>query len=287
MRGLGKDFSALIPDDMLSEALAIEAATDGERVEQIAIALVEPNPDQPRKLFDEDKMRELAQSIEQHGIVQPLIVVKNGEGYFIIAGERRWRAARDLGHERVPAIIRTFDDQQRLEVALIENVQRQDLTVMDQAAAYYRLHSQFNLNYPEIAKRVGKSPSAVNNIARLLKLPREAIDALNRGQIVEGHARQLLALESAELQLELLDLIIKNKWTVRQAEQFVIGHKEDKSSTKSSKAMDKIKTETKESKRLAKKLGTTVSVKHMAKGGRLVIDFKDDAHLEKLISTML
>lgn len=287
IKGLGKDFSALIPDDMLSEALAVGSASD--TVENIDINKLSPDPQQPRKHFDEASLAELAASIKAHGIVQPLIVAKNGSNYIIIAGERRYRAAQSINQKTVPAIVRSFGTQEKLEIALIENIQREDLTVLDLAAAYHKLHDEFSLSYDEIAKKVGKSPSAVNNIIRLLKLPMAAKKALHEGLIVEGHARQIVALKDDAGQMKLLDLIIKNKWTVRQAEQYVVGYKESQKAKgeEKGKALARTKSETKETKRLAKRLNTPVAVKHMAKGGQLIIRFKDDDHLNKLITELL
>lgn len=283
-KGLGKDFSSLIPDDMLSEALAV--GTNQDSVEEIPLTALMPDPQQPRKHFDEASLAELASSIKEHGIVQPLIVAKNGGSYIIIAGERRYRAAEIAGLKEVPAIIRSFGEQEKLEIALIENIQRQDLTILDLAAAYLKLHDQFGLSFDQVATKVGKSPSAVHNIVRLLKLPLEAKKALHEGKIVEGHARQIIAIKDEPTQLKLLDLIIKNKWTVRQAEQFVVGHKQTMAA-KEPKKIDRTKTETKETIQLASKLKTTVAVKHMAKGGQLVIRFNDDSHLETLVKSLL
>lgn len=284
-KGLGKDFSALIPDDMLSEALAVGSATD--QIEHISLKQLIPDPQQPRKHFDADALRELADSITQHGIVQPLIVAKSGGKYIIIAGERRFRAAEISGLKEVPAIVRSFGDQEKLEISLIENVQREDLTKLELAAAYLKLHDQFNLEYKEIGIRVGRSESAVVNIMRLLRLPQKAKEALNNNSITEGHARQIVALKDEEEQLKLLDLIIKNHWTVRQAEQYVVGHKKANQEEKAQEGVRLTKTETRETKQLAKRLNTNVAVKHMAKGGRLIIDFKDESHLEALMQDLL
>jgi len=284
-KGLGKDFSALIPDDMLSEALAVGSSTD--HIEHIALKNLQPDPNQPRKHFDEELLRELADSITQHGIVQPLIAAKNDSGYIIIAGERRYRAAQLVGLKEVPAIIRSFGEQEKLEISLIENVQREDLSKLELAAAYLKLHDQFNLDYKEIGVRVGRSESAVVNIMRLLKLPAKAKEALNNNLITEGHARQIVALKEESEQLALLELIIKNHWTVRQAEQYVVGHKKANKDEKTSEGVRLTKIETKETKQLAQRLNTQVSVKHMAKGGRLIIDFKDESHLDKLMEELL
>lgn len=286
-KGLGKDFSALIPDDMLSEALAVGGSADA--VTSVPLEKLHPDPHQPRKHFDEEALDELASSIHQHGIVQPLIVAKNGSEYLIIAGERRYRAAQRVGLTEVPVIIRSFGDQEKLEISLIENVQRSDLTKLEQAAAYLRLHDEFNMEYKIIAARVGKSESAVVNIMRLLRLPNAAKEALNKGVITEGHARQIVALKEEETQLTLLKLIVKNNWTVRQAEQYVVGLKKagTKDAEKSEEGIKRTRFETKETKQIAKRLGVPVQIKNMAKGGQLVLRFKDEGQLKTLIEELL
>lgn len=286
-KGLGKDFSALIPDDMLSEALAV--GSGNEQIEQLSLTKITPDPNQPRKHFDETALNELAASIKQHGIVQPLIVTQKGGSYTIIAGERRFKAAQLLKLEAVPAIVRSSDDQDRLEVSLIENVQREDLSKLELAAAYLKLHDQFNLDFKEIGQRVGRSESSVSNIMRLLRLPLKAKQALNENIITEGHARQIVALKDEVEQLKLLELIIKNGWTVRQAESYVVGHKQEKQADapEGTQALARTKFETNETKALAKRLDTKVTIKHLAKGGNLVIRYKDESHLAKLIDELL
>lgn len=284
-KGLGKDFSALIPDDMLSEALAVGSSRD--EIKKIRVKDLQADPQQPRKHFDETALAELAASIKQHGIVQPLIVAKSGDAYIIIAGERRYRAAQLINLAEVPVIVRSFGDQEKLEISLIENVQREDLSKLEQAAAYLKLHDEFNLDYKEISKRVGKSESAVVNIMRLLRLPMPAKEALNSGKIVEGHARQIVALKEEREQLKLLDLILKHGWTVRQAEQYVVGHKKAKKTEKSDAGLKRTQSETPETKKLTKRFNATVTVKHMAKGGQLVIRFKDEKQLKKLFDDLL
>lgn len=284
-KGLGKDFSALIPDDMLSEALAVGSSSD--QIEQIALKKLIPDPQQPRKHFDHEALEELANSIKQHGIVQPLIVAKSGSQYIIIAGERRYRAAELLNINRVPAVVRSFGDQEKLEISLIENVQREDLTKLELGAAYLRLHDEFNMDYKEVGRRVGKSESAVVNIMRLLKLPLKAKEALNNNQISEGHARQIIALKEEVEQLKLLELIIKNNWTVRQAEQYVVGHKKSNQNEKTTEALKRTVSETTETKLLSKRLNAPVQIKNMAHGGQLVIKYKDESHLEKLMQDLL
>lgn len=284
-KGLGKDFSALIPDDMLSEALAVGSSDD--HIEHVDLKNLTPDPQQPRKHFDEAALKDLSNSIVQHGIVQPLIVAKNGSQYIIIAGERRYRAAQKLELKEVPVIVRSFGDQEKLEISLIENVQREDLTKLELAAAYLKLHDQFNLEYKEIGVRVGRSESAVVNIMRLLKLPQKAKQALNENLITEGHARQIVALKEETEQLILLDLIIKNHWTVRQAEQYVVGHKKASKKQKGVEGVKRTQSETAETKQLSLRLKTPVVVKHMAKGGQLVIKYKDESHLDELIKELL
>lgn len=284
-KGLGKDFSALIPDDMLSEALAVGSSSD--TLTTVPIDKLTTDPTQPRKHFDHESLSELADSIKQHGIVQPLIVAKNGDAYIIIAGERRYRAAQLLALAEVPAVVRSFGDQEKLEISVIENIQREDLAKLELAAAYKRLRDEFNMDLKEIGRQVGKSESAVANIMRLLKLPTKAKEALNNNKISEGHARQIISLKDEAEQLKLLELIIKNDWTVRQAEQYVVGHKKSGTSEKSEGGLKRTLSETTETKLLSKRLNAPVQIKNMANGGQLVIKYKDDSHLEDLMKSLL
>jgi ParB family chromosome partitioning protein len=190
------------------------------------------------------------------------------------------------GLDKVPALVRTLTNQHKLELSLIENLQRQDLNPLETATAYLKLHQQFNLTYEAIGRRVGgKAVSTISNVLRLLALPKEAKVALVDGKISEGHARQILAIKEPEVQTELLNLIIKNEWSVRKTEQFVIGYKEGEKDKKT--AVAKVQTETTETKALSKKLKAEVTVKNMAKGGRLVIQFKDQQDLERISSLLL
>ena len=220
-------------------------------------------------------------SIKQHGVLQPIVVAPDKEGYVIVAGERRWHASKMAGLKTIPAIVRTLDDQSRLEVALIENIQREDLSPLELATAYAKLNQEFNLTYKDISMRVGKGRSTVVNIVRLLSLPPPAKRALMKGKITEGHARQILALEGdPKRQQELLDLIIRYNWTVRRAEQFVVAYKEGASSTR--EAIRASQKETEETKRLSKVLGAKVRLWPMAKGGRLIIEYKSKEELKKI-----
>jgi len=280
-RGLGTSFSTLIPQNFDTTILV----EDGERIQKLAVEVLQPNPAQPRQHFDEEALQELAQSITQYGIVQPLVASPAGKNYQIVAGERRWRAAKLAGLKQVPVIVRTSKELERLEIAIIENVQRVDLSPLEQAVSIERLHQQFNSPYDEIAKRLGKANSTVVNIARLLQLPEEAKQALIKKDITEGHARQILSLKnSPENQAELLNLIIKNGWSVRQAERYVTSHKEGVKDTE--QVRERVETETPATRALGKRLGTSVAVKRMAHGGRLEITFKDDDHLAKLLESL-
>jgi ParB family chromosome partitioning protein len=276
--GLGKGLDSLIPTDF-DTALLMEA---GDRVQNLFISTITPNPDQPRRHFDQDALDELAASIKQYGVIQPIVVSPKGDTYIIVAGERRWRAATIAGLEQIPAIVRERAELEQLEVALIENVQRVDLSPLEQAVSIERLHQQFNITYSEIAKRLSKAETTVSNIVRLLQLPPAAREALQTGSITEGHARAILALkDSASAQDDLLRHIIENGWSVRQAEQFVTALKAGAKSRR--QASEKLATETEATKKLGKRLQTKVSIKRTAKGGRLEIHFKDDDQLEELV----
>lgn len=286
-RGLGRGFDTLIPTQLLDEEFDPTSQQDekSSKLKNLKISDVIPNDDQPRRHFDESALQELAESIKEHGILLPLVVVPKGEKFEIVAGERRWRAAQIAELKEVPALVRTLTDQHKLELSLIENLQRQDLNPLETATAYLKLHQQFNLTYEEIGKRVGgKAISTISNILRLLALPKDAKRALVEGKITEGHARQILAIKESEVQTELLNMIIKNEWSVRKTEQFVIGYKEGKKDKKV--AVAKVQTQTPQTKAISKRLNTDVSIKNMAKGGRLMITFKDNDDLARIASLL-
>lgn len=281
-KGLGKGFDALIPTDFDNSILQ----EPGEKVQKVDRTSVKPNPDQPRKTFDQTALEELAASIKQYGIVQPLVVTQVGSDYVIIAGERRWRASEIAGLDKVPVIVRSHKELEQLEIALIENVQRVDLSPLEQAVSIQRLNQQFSLSLDDIAKRLGKAQTTVTNIVRLLQLPDDAKQALVDKKITEGHARQILALkDKPEKQQELLDSIIKYGWSVRQAEQFVTTTKAGAKTRQETSAG--MATTTKETKQLEKTLGTAVSIKRTAKGGRLELHFSSEDQLDKLIKQLL
>lgn len=286
--GLGRGFESLIPTQLLEEDFDPTQAEDEKlsSLRHLKVTDIIANPHQPRRHFEEAALRELASSIKEHGVLQPIVVTPKGKKFELVAGERRWRASQTAGLAEIPAIVRSYSDQHKLELALIENLQREDLNPLETATAYLKLHQQFNLSYEDIGKRVGgKAVSTISNALRLLGLPQEAKLALVEGKIKEGHARQILAVHEPEVQKELLALIIKNDWSVRKAEQFVIGYKEGEKSKKV--AVAKVRTETPHTKALAKRIGAQVKVRHMAKGGRLIIQFKNEADLGRITGLLL
>jgi ParB family transcriptional regulator, chromosome partitioning protein len=282
-RGLGRGFESLLPPDF-DKANLLSSSDD--RVEKIDLNKLRANPYQPRHHFDEVALKELSNSIKRYGIVQPLVVMPANNGvYTLIAGERRWKAAEMAGLKQVPAIIRNSKELEQLELALIENGQREDLSPLEQAVSIERWHEQFSISYEAIAERLGKAPSTVNNIVRLLNLPEAARDALNSRKISEGHARAILALKGQpEQQAKLLESIIKQGWSVRQAERYVVSFKDG--ATDHKQAHQRVMTETPATKKLSKKLGTPVKVRRTAHGGFLEIGFRSDDELDSLIERM-
>ena len=257
---------------------------DNERVQKILISDIVPNPDQPRRVFDEQALEELSDSIKQHGVVQPIIVIRHNNQYRIVAGERRWRAAQAAKLTHLPAIVRSMQQLEEIELSLIENIQRVDLSPLEQAMSVYKLQQQFNLGLDEIAKKLGKASSTISNLTRLLQLPADAMEALREGKISEGHARAILSLKGMEdKQMELLRSIQNNGWTVRQAEQFATAAKKG---ADAKGAKQRTASETHLTKQIGTKLGTKVQIKHTAKGGQLIIRFDSDEHLADITQTI-
>ncbi len=279
-KGLGRGFEALLPTDFDKSLLQ----SPGDRIENILVTQVQANPHQPRKHFDTVALQELAASIKRHGVVQPLVVtLMKDNTYTLIAGERRWRAATIAGLKTVPAIIRSSQELEQLEIALIENVQRVDLSPLEQAVSIERLHAQFSLSYDTIAQRLGKATSTVNNIVRLLRLPEDAREALAAGHITEGHARAILALKGdTTRQTYLLQTIQAQGWSVRQAERFVTSVKVGVREVKHAHA--RTATTTPATKALSKKLKTPVTIRRTAHGGKLEIGFSNDEELVRIIN---
>lgn len=279
-KGLGRGFDSLLPQDFDSSILAEE----GERIQQLAPSKLIPNPEQPRQFFDEEALSGLATSLKQHGILQPLIVTPHGDKFYIIAGERRWRAAKQAKLTTIPTIVRSTEQLERLELALVENVQRVDLSPLEQAASIQYLHDQFSLGFDAIAARLGKAQTTVKNTARLLQLPAVAKEALHSQSITEGHARAILALKDQKPQETLLQLIIKNSWSVRQAERYVTAQKQGLKTSRS--AQKRVATSNPQTEKLGKVLHAPVSLRRTAKGGKLEITFKNDADLKRIIASL-
>lgn len=271
--GLGKGLEALIP---FAEG---EAAIPAQGVVEVPLTSISPNPHQPRAPIRDQDLVELAASIQEHGILQPLLVVRAGEGYQLIAGERRWRAARLAGLQTVPVLIKDVAPREMLEMALVENLQRSDLNPLEEAAAYFQLIEEFGLTQEQVARRVGKSRVAVANTLRLLKLSSSVQEALLAGKISEGHARALLGLEQAEAQEAALRMVLKNGLNVRQTEELVrqmLGarkHKPVRSKPPETQALES---------RFREALGTKVNLTRTEKGGRIVIYFYSDEELDAL-----
>jgi ParB family chromosome partitioning protein len=266
--GLGRGLDALIPR--------------GDRgIVQIDVASIAPNPAQPRERFDPAALAELTESIRQHGVLQPLLVSQNDTGYTLIAGERRWRAAREAGLPTVPAVVREATPRQQIELALVENLQRQDLSPLESAAAYQALIQDHGLTQEDVAQRVGKNRSTVANTLRLLRLPGEAIEALNDGSISEGHARALLFCSEQEQQLELLAAVLREGLSVRQTEARARRMVDDGHRPRPAREPDADVLALQD--RLRETLSTKVELHHGPKGGRMVIHYYSDEELEALI----
>jgi ParB family chromosome partitioning protein len=284
-KGLGRGFDSLIPTELFDESFDPTAAQDEKMSElrNIRLDQIEADPDQPRRVFDEIALDELAISIAEHGVVQPIVVTPYGGHYRIVAGERRWRAATKAGLEKIPALVRTLSDQHKLELSLIENLQRQDLNVLETATAYLKLRDQFNLTLDEIGQRVGgKSPSSVSNTLRLLRLPESVRDALAEGKLREGQARPLVSVDPKAAE-EILPRILSEEWSARKIEQYANEAKNTKSISKDTKPREVTSVYEQDTSRFKKRFSTDVSVKTTAKGaGQIIIRFKDDDEFQRL-----
>lgn len=282
-KGLGLGLAALIEEDI--EEKIIEQHASG--VHQIDINLVEPNPDQPRKYFEEEPLKELSESIKLYGIIQPLIVVKNDGLYEIIAGERRWRAAKMAGLAEVPVIIKDFSLEEILEVSLIENIQRENLNTIEEALAYKRLMNEFDLTQEEISVKVSKSRSAVANTLRLLNLDERVQKMIIDDAISGGHARALLALEDNDQQFDAANEIVDRKMNVRETEKFVKDYNKPKK-VKMTKAIDELDPIYKDlESKLKFILGTKVQInKKKNNMGSIEIDYYSEDELDRLLDLL-
>ena len=264
-------------------ASPITAPGTGGALAEIALGSIVPNPHQPRMHFDEAKLQELADSIKEHGILQPLVVTKNGEQYELIAGERRFQAAKRLGLPTVPVMVRDVTEQQKLELAIIENIQRHNLNPIEEAKAFLRLIDEFNLPQEKVAEKMGKSRSTVANTLRLLHLPIEIQRAVVEGKISEGHAKALLSIENPEKQRAVFDLIIKEELTVRETELKVrsVSVKPHVRSTVVLQPEILERTE-----HLTQILGTKVKIAPSGKGGKVIIEYYAPEDLDGLLKRL-
>lgn len=278
---LGRGFDSLIPANF---AIG-DVVAPGEQIKQLDVSLLVTNPDQPRKSFDEKAINELAESINRHGIIQPLVVTPYKEKFRIVAGERRYRASLAIGMKKIPAIVRKHEELEELEIALIENVQRVDLSPLEQAVSIARLRDQFSLTPKEIANKLGKAETTISNSIRLLQLPNEAVVAMQKNEISEGHARTILSLKTdKKAQLDLLNKIIAQKLSVREAEKLV-------QSVKGTQRITKEKTVDPEVQKVVStirgSLAGKVRIKEKANGaGTLLISYKSINELQKYIDQL-
>lgn len=278
--GLGKGIGALIPE--LEEM--------GERgLIYCGVEEIRPNRSQPRRYFDESRLQELAESIKEQGILEPLIVRKIDEGYELIVGERRWRAAQKAGLKEVPVIVKEVQDREIMELSLIENLQREDLNPIEEAEAYKRLIDEFGISHEELSVRIGKDRTTITNTLRLLKLPSEIKTHILQNQITSGHARAILSLENKERQNELCNLIIKKGLSVREAEalakRWLERHQKLKIEKKKRGDIDHQLQNLQDS--LRNYLGTKVTIHHRGKRGRIEIEYYSNEDLERIIESII
>mgnify|MGYP002512075179 CR=1 FL=1 len=274
-KGLGKGINALFPGESLASA---------ETVEQIHVKSIKPNPYQPRKVFDEEAIQELSDSIKEHGILQPIIIRKKGTTYEIVAGERRFRAAKLAGLDELPAIIRDLTDQETMELAILENLQREDLTPIEEAEAYNKLMENLKMTQEQLAFRLGKSRSHIANHIRLLGLPEKVRDMLVEGSLSMGHGRTLLGLRKKGQILIVAEKVLKEGLNVRQLERLVQKLNED--------VPRETKTETKDlfleerESHLRDYLGTNVKIKKAKNKGKIEIEFFSEEDLERILELL-
>lgn len=289
-RGLGKGLDSLIPNT-IGEAKEIkeskEKAENKNPETMVKLTMVEPNGEQPRKNFDEDSLLELAESIKQFGLLQPIIVQDRKNHYEIIAGERRWRAAKMAGLKEIPVIIKNLTNQEIVEISLIENIQREDLNPIEEAQAYKRLLEEFNLKQDEVAERVSKSRTAVTNSMRLLKLCDEVQQMVVNEMISTGHARALLSIEDPEEQYMIAQKVFDEKMSVREVEKLVKDlHKPEKAPKKENKSLEVIYQNIEN--RLKESLGTKVSISPKNNGaGKIEIEFYNHDDLDRLMEQLM
>ena len=289
-KGLGKGIDAMISGDNTKTKQVVKEVV--KEVDTIDINKIEPNNNQPRKNFNEDKIHELAESIKQHGLIEPLIVQKGKKGFYtIIAGERRWRAAREAGVKEIPVVVKDYSDQQVMEIALIENIQREDLNAIEEAEAYDRLIRDFNLKQDEVAERVSKSRVAITNSLRLLKLDERVREMIIEDKIKSGHARALLGVSDGDEQYKLAVMIFDNSMSVRETEKMVKKYLADKK--KPVKEVREKDTQTEliykdDEEKLKSVIGTKVNINNKGKGkGKIEIEYFSADEFDRIMTMMM
>lgn len=282
--GLGKGLNALIPEDtVILEPKKGKDKNDDNGYSLIDINLIKSNESQPRKSFDDEKIMELAESIKSNGIIQPLILRKDKDEYIIVAGERRWRAAKYIGIKEIPAVIMDLTEKQILEISLIENIQREDLNSIEEAIAYKKLITDFDLTQEQLSKRIGKSRVAITNTMRLLNLSEDVQQYIIEGVISEGHGRALLAITDSKLQCELAQNVIDDKLSVRELE-FLIRKLKTKSEPSKSKAKKETNPFYKEViEKLENYFGTKVNVTNKNNKGKIEIEYYSEEDLQRIL----
>ncbi|HLR40951.1 MAG TPA: ParB/RepB/Spo0J family partition protein [Virgibacillus sp.] len=276
-RGLGKGINAFFPD--------IQEKED-DTIQEIAINECRPNPYQPRKTFHADAIEELKDSILEYGIIQPLIVRKSIKGYEIVVGERRFRAAKEAGLDTVPVVIKELTDDKMMELALLENLQREDLTPIEEAHAYANLMNELKVTQEELSKRLGKSRSHIANIVRLLSLPDQVIAYINNGELSMGHGRALLGLKEKEKLTPLVSKIRNEKLNVRQVEQLIIQLNQKPEPVKQKEKVKKDVFIKERETILRDRLGTSVNIQRGKRKGKIEIEFYTDDDLERIIDVL-
>ena len=285
--GLGKGLNALIPEDTILNTLdtkAEKAHNDREKDSiLIDINLVKSNEEQPRKTFDDEKILELAESIRSNGIIQPLVLKKVDNEYIIVAGERRWRAAKSIGLKEVPAVVMNLTEKQILEISLIENIQREDLNSIEEALAYKRLINDFNLTQEELSKRIGKSRVTITNTLRLLNLSEDVQQYIIEGVISEGHGRALLGITDSKVQCELAQSVIDDKLSVRELEVLIRKLKTSPTRNKS-KSSNEINPYYKDvTYKLENYFGTKVNITNKNNKGKIEIEYYSEEDLQRIL----
>lgn len=275
-RGLGKGLNAIITSNLVDE---------GDQVTEVRLGDIRANPYQPRKEFSAEAIRELADSIKEHGIIQPLIVRKSIKGYELVAGERRLRAAKEAGLQKVPVVIKQYTDQQLMEIALIENLQRENLNPIEEAEAYDKLMEHYNYTQEELAKKIGKSRPHVANILRLLQLPQKIRELVAVGSLSMGHARALLPIEDDSVQWNIALDVVKKSLSVRQLEELVKSLNVSRE-TKSKKPVKKEKTLIQMEEKLRTYFGTSVRINKGKKKGKIEIEFYSNEDLQRILEMM-